>query len=128
MVRKSEEAFEELNQPQHNEVKTCLVQQFQDSAEEAEKLFGKDSFASIQDGKLRLKRDDKALIPASVTNLQKAIEASMPSVRIEQLLMEVDQQIGFSRHFVPIQQHGSCPKFFTKLLLLRSYLRQPILG
>lgn len=59
---------------------------------EAEKRFELDSFAEIRGGSLQLQRDDKAEIPESVTRLQKVIDASMPSIRIEQLLMEVDQQ------------------------------------
>ena len=35
------------------------------------------------------------------------IDAGMPSIGVEPLLIEVDQQINFSRHFVPIQQHHS---------------------
>ncbi len=45
------------------------------------------------------------------------IDASMPSIRIEQLLMEVDKLTGFSRHFASIQQHGSKPKNFYKTLI-----------
>lgn len=114
---KREAVFAELDRPLQKDAKVFLVQQFGKSAEQAEKLFGKDGFASIQKGKLHLKRDDKALIPASVSNLQKVINASMPTVRIEQLLMEVDRLTGFSRHFVPIQQHGSRPENFYKILI-----------
>ena len=41
----------------------------------------------------------------------------MPSVRIEQLLMEVDRLTRFSDHFIPIQQHGSRPPHFYKTLM-----------
>ena len=41
----------------------------------------------------------------------------MPFIRIEQLLMQVDKQTGFSRHFVPIQRHGSKPKNFYKTMI-----------
>ncbi|KER05248.1 Tn3 family transposase [Photorhabdus temperata subsp. temperata] len=68
-------------------------------------------------GSLWLKRDDKAEIPEAVARLQKVIDASMPSIRIEQLLMEVDQQTHFSRHFIPDQQHNSRPKHFYKTLI-----------
>ncbi|MDX2508976.1 MAG: hypothetical protein QNK28_05420, partial [Desulfobacterales bacterium] len=87
-----EESFKELNQPKAGKAKPLLTQQFTASAAKAEKTFGQDGFATIHAGKLRLKRDDKAYIPASVSNLQKAINTSMPAVRIEQLLMEVDQK------------------------------------
>jgi hypothetical protein len=73
------------------------------------KQFGRDNFAKIQNGRLKLKRDDKATIPDSVTKLQKVIDTSMPSIRIEQLLMAVDELTHFSRHFIPIQGHRSRP-------------------
>jgi len=112
-----EKAFEELQQPQQSEAKSCLIHQFRNSAEQAQKQFGQDNFAEIENGKLRLKRDDKAPIPDSVTNIQKAIDASMPYIRIEQLIMEVDSLTGFSRYFVPIQKHDSRPEHFYKTLI-----------
>ena len=41
----------------------------------------------------------------------------MPSIRIEELLMEVDRETNFTRHFIPIQQHHSRPKNFYKTLI-----------
>lgn len=111
------DSFEELRQPKKCEVKNHLIKQFRSSTDLAKKRFDHDKFAEIINGKLRLKRDDKALIPPSVTNLQNAIDISMPTIRIEQLLMEVDQLTGFSRHFVPIQRHQSRPKNFYKTLI-----------
>lgn len=112
-----EASFEELHQPRKDEVKIHLVEGFRASADLAKKRFDHDKFAEIKDGKLKLKRDDKALIPLSVTHLQNVIDTSMPTIRIEQLLMEVDQLTGFSRHFVPIQRHQSRPKNFYKSLI-----------
>ena len=66
---------------------------------------------------MRLKKDDKAEIPDAVIKLQKVIDASLPPIRIEQLLMEVDRQTGFSRHFIPLQQHQSRPANFYKTLI-----------
>jgi TnpA family transposase len=112
-----EASYAELQQPHQQEIKASLALQFRQSVGEAEKRFGLDDFAEIENGKLRLKRDDKAAIPVSVTNLQKAIDASMPSIRIEQLLMEIDRLTNFSRHFTPVQQHNARPKNFYKTLL-----------
>lgn len=64
-----------------------------------------------------MKKDDKAEIPEKVNQLQKLIDASMPSIRIEQLLMAVDKQTNFSRHFVPVQNHNARPKNFYKTLM-----------
>ena len=112
-----EAAYTELQQPTQENVKTVLILEFHQIVGEAEKRFELDSFAKIKGGNLRLQRDDKAEIPESVTRLQKVIDASMPSIRIEQLLMEVDQQTHFSRHFIPDQQHNSRPKHFYKTLI-----------
>ena len=110
-------AFKELHQPRKDKVKIHLVEEFRISTDLAKKRFDHDKFAEVKDGKLKLKRDDKALIPSSVTHLQNVIDSSMPTIRIEQLLMEVDQLTGFSRHFVPIQRHQSRPTNFYKSLI-----------
>jgi len=112
-----ETAYAELQQPFQDSVKSTLTLQFHSSVGTAEKQFGLDSFATIVDGKLKLKRDDKAKIPDNVTKLQKLIDSSMPTIRIEQLLMEVDKETNFSRHFIPVQQHQSRPKNFYKTLI-----------
>ena len=52
-----------------------------------------------------------------MTTLQKVIDARLPLIRIEQLLMEVDHLTGFSRHFTPLQGHQSRPPHFYKTLL-----------
>ncbi|MBM4206663.1 MAG: DUF4158 domain-containing protein [Gammaproteobacteria bacterium] len=85
-------AYEELAQPHQDAVKSVLLSRFRQSVDKAEKCFGLDTFSEIKDGNLKLKKDDKAEIPDEVLRLQKAIDASLPSIRIEQLLMEVDQR------------------------------------
>lgn len=112
-----EASYEELQQPYQDAVKSTLALQFHQAVGKAEKSFDLDTFADIKDGKLRLKKDDKAEIPDTVIKLQKVIDASLPPIRIEQLLMEVDRQTGFSRHFIPIQQHQSRPANFYKTLI-----------
>lgn len=107
----------ELQQPKQHEAKAKIILQFNQCVCQAKERFGLYNFAEIQHGKLRLKRYDKAIIPAYVTNLQKAIDASMPFIRIEQLLMDVDKLTSFGRHFKPVQSHNSRPKNFYKTLL-----------
>lgn len=94
-----------------------LTHQFHEASELAKQRFALDDFATIEDGKLKLKRYDKIAIPPAVTTLQKVINARLPFIRIEQLLMEVDQLTGFSRHFTPVQGHRSRPPHFYKTLL-----------
>jgi TnpA family transposase len=110
-------SFNDLQQPQKPEAKAVLTQQFHEASDLAKHRFAFDDFAAIQDGKLKLKRDDKVAVPPSVTTLQKVINARLPLIRIEQLLMEVDHLTGFSRHFTPLQGHPSKPPHFYKTLL-----------
>lgn len=112
-----DDSYLELQQPVQSEAKALLVQQFHDEVITAKKRFPHDNFAQIQQHKLKLKRDDKLPTSDAVTKLQKTIDASMPTIRIEQLLMEVDQLTHFSQHFTPIQAHRSRPQQFYKTLL-----------
>ena len=110
-------AYIELKQPTQQVAKAKLVQQFHSDVITAKKQFALDDFAQIQSDRLKLKRDDKLPISDTVTKLQKTIDANMPSIRIEQLLMEVDQLTHFSRHFIPIQDYSFKPKHFYKTLM-----------
>jgi hypothetical protein len=107
-----EAAYEDLQQPFKDQVKAQLILQFHQSVGEADKRFSLDTFADIKNGNLKLKRDDKADIPEEVKKLQKVIDANMPSIRIEELLMEVDKETNFTRHFILVKQHQSRPKNF----------------
>jgi TnpA family transposase len=110
-------SFAELQQPQPHEIKVSLTTQFHEAVTTAKKQFGLDHFAEIQHDQLKLKREEKVALPDAVTRLQKVIEASLPAIRIEQLLMEVDQLTQFSQYFTPIQGHQARPKQFYKTLL-----------
>jgi TnpA family transposase len=110
-------SFEELQQPQKHEVRAVLTQQFHQAIVQANQAFPFDDFAAIDDGKLRLKRYDKVTVPPAVAILQKVIDTRLPSIRIEQLLMEVDQLTHFSRHFTPLEAHQSKPAHFYRTLL-----------
>ena len=110
-------AYTDLKQPQPHEVKQVIAECFQKSVSEAQERFGQDSFAEIDNGRLKLKRDDKLDVTNEVSRLQKVIDTRMPTIRIEQLLMEVDQMTHYSRHLVPIQRHNSRPKHFYKSLM-----------
>ena len=106
-----------LQQPPPQEAKAVLTQQFHEATALAQQRFAGDDFAEIQEGKLKLKRDDNVAPPAAVPALQKVIEARLPLIRIEQLLMEVDHLTHFSRHFTPVQGHAARPPQFYRTLL-----------
>ncbi len=112
-----ENSYQDLEQPYQSEVKSTLILQFHQSIGEAQNRFKLDDFAKIKDSKLKLRKYDKAEIPDGVLKLQKTIDSSMPSIRIEQLLMEVDKETNFSKHFMPVQQHHSRPKNYYQTLL-----------
>ncbi len=112
-----DESYIELNQPKKDKARETIISQFQNSSNCAIEKFNNDDFAIIINRKLKLKREDKVNVDKSVNLLQKTIDASMPYIRIEQLLMDVDKQTGFSKHFIPIQHHRSRPKHFYKTLI-----------
>ncbi len=60
------------------------------------------SFVSIEDGRLHLKKADALEIPNSAKQLHHVIETNMRHIRIEDLLQEVDQVCNFSREFRPL--------------------------
>jgi hypothetical protein len=110
-------SYTTLQQPPPQEAKAVLTHQFHEATTQAQERFACDDFAEIQDGKLKLKRYDKVAVPAAVTTLQKVIEARLPMIRIERLLMDVDHLTHFSRHFTPVQGHAARPPHFYRTLL-----------
>jgi len=98
-------------------VRGILTHQFQEVPTLARERFGRDHFATIEEGRLKLKRADKVALPAALTTLQKVIDTRLPSIRIERLLMEVDHLTQFSRHFTPLQGSQSRPQQFYRTLL-----------
>lgn len=81
-----ETAYRTLHQPQPQEVQAVLTREFQAALRQTQEHFSGDDFATIEDGRLKLKRDDKVALPSAVTTLQKVIDTRLPSIRIEQLL------------------------------------------
>ena len=59
-------------------------------------------FATVQDGRLKLKRPDALPVPRQVRRLRETLKASLPRVRIEDLLQDVDEWCGFTRAFQPL--------------------------
>ena len=59
-------------------------------------------FATVQDGRLKLKQPDALPVPRAVRELRDTIKASLPRVRIEDLLQDVDEWCGFTRAFQPL--------------------------
>lgn len=106
-----------LEQPTQQEVKAVLTGDFHSSVLLAQDRFSEDSFAQIQDNQLKLSRYAKVPVPPEVNTLQKVINARLPLIRIERLLIEVDELTQFSRHFTAVSGHQSQPRLFYKTLL-----------
>jgi Tn3 transposase DDE domain len=68
--------------------------------------------AAVKDGRLKLKQRDAMAIPRALRELRATIGASLPRVRIEDLLQDVDEWCGFTRAFQPLggyQPRGADP-------------------
>ncbi len=116
--KQREQLYEELGQNINaNDSIKILCDSFHKNTNKAENQFGLDGFANIKNGKLILHRDDKIEEGEDVKYLQQVINDNIPKIRIEQLLFEVDQKLGFSRLFTPIHKQKSTPKGFYKTML-----------
>ena len=111
-------AYEELHLiKNHQQAALELAEFFNKTARLASKKFGKDGFAEIKHGKLKLKKKEAVEIPADVQRLQALIASYLPKIKIEQLLLEVDKMTRFSRHFTPLHGQKSEPQKFYKTLI-----------
>jgi TnpA family transposase len=60
------------------------------------------SFAQLHEGRLVYSRDEGDDEPDQVTELRRVIETRLSRIRIEDLLVEVDQWCGFTRELTPL--------------------------
>lgn len=111
-------AYQQLGIEENSQIAVAnVVERFHQTAKTAEKQFGQDDFADIQQSKLVLRKKDKIDIPIDVERLQSLINSYLPKIKIEQLLIEVDHMTGFTKHFTPIHGQESQPKQFYKTLI-----------
>lgn len=68
---------------------------------------GDNTFAAIDDNKLKLSRRKALDVPESVRTLRRVVETHMPRVRIEDLLVDVDRWCGFTRELMPISGYSA---------------------
>lgn len=75
------------------------------------------TFATIINGQLHLKRPDALEVPESAQQLRRAIETNMPQIRIEDLLQQMDQRCRFLQEFRPLGGYTSrAPNLHLTLL------------
>jgi len=85
-----------------DQVVAHLTKEFEDVARKTAAGMSANRFASISEGRLKLHRRDALELSDRVLKLRRLIETSLPPVRIEALLREVDSWCGFSREFRPL--------------------------
>jgi len=114
---KKDQAYRNLKLPKANYAIQFVKEQFYAETHHAQKRFGLDPFAIIENGQFKLTKDDALDIPSSIKTLQHTIDANLQKIRIEQLLMEVDRETGFTQCFTPLPGHHTKPKLFYKTLI-----------
>jgi TnpA family transposase len=98
-----EQAYQRLDLPADGQVFMArIAAEFDQAARAAERGLPGNRFAEVRDGRLKLKRRDALPIPPAVHQLRATIGASLPRVRIEDLLQDVDEWCGFTGAFQPL--------------------------
>ncbi|MBV8798862.1 MAG: Tn3 family transposase, partial [Alphaproteobacteria bacterium] len=94
-----------------------LTASFEAAARAAANGFARNHFATVHNGRLKLKRADALPIPRELWQLRETFQASYPRVRIEDLLQDVDEWCGFTRAFQPLAGYSSSVKDQKRALL-----------
>ena len=108
-----EQAYQRLDLPADGQAFLArITAEFDQAARAAERGLPSNRFAAVRDGRLKLKRRDALPVPRAVHQLRATIGASLPRVRIEDLLQDVDEWCGFTHAFQPLggyQPRGADP-------------------
>lgn len=86
-----------------NEMIADLKKEFQAAVRGFVKSLDKNEFARIHNGKLKLKRQDAIVEPENTKQLRRVLEAALPRIRIEDLLLEVDARCLFTKELRPLK-------------------------
>lgn len=96
-------AYEQLSLfHEGDQVVDHLMKEFEEVAGQTERGMSNNTFASIHNGQLKLKRRDALEVSDRVKKLRRLIDSGLPRVRIEDLLRDVDTWCGFTREFRPL--------------------------
>jgi TnpA family transposase len=98
-----EQAYQRLDLPTDGQ--TFLIKitaEFDRVVQAAERGFTTNRFATIKDGRLKLKKRDAMPVSRALRALRTMISASLPKVRIEDLLQDVDEWCRFTTAFQPL--------------------------
>jgi TnpA family transposase len=80
----------------------ALRARFDEAAGAAAGGLSRNLFARIQDGELRLQKPDALPITPGLRKLRAVIAASLPQVRVEDMLRQVDRWTGLARALTPL--------------------------
>jgi TnpA family transposase len=98
-----QDAYARLSVPPHpEEALGALRTAFDRAADIAAASLPHNPFARIQNGELRLHRPDALPLTPQVRQLRAVFASSLPQVRIEDMLRQVDQWTGLSRALTPL--------------------------
>jgi len=98
-----EQAYKSLALPRDGQAFIAkITAEFERVARAAEHGMPGNRFVSIVNGRLKLKKRDALAVSHVVRELRASIAASLPRVRIEDLLQDVDEWCGFTRAFQPL--------------------------
>jgi len=90
-----------------NDLFTDLRNEYIESLNQAKSALATNSFFTITDGKIHLKKPDALEIPEGTKQLRAAVESNIRHIRIEDLLQEVDRACAFTREFRPLGGYKS---------------------
>ena len=102
-------AYDARQQPPQHAAKAGLTQQCHEARTLAKQRCACDDCAAIEEGKRTVTRDDNIAVPPAVTTVQKVIQARLPVIRSEPLLLAGAHRTGFRRHCTPVPGHQARP-------------------
>jgi TnpA family transposase len=98
-----EQAYRRLDLPIDGQIFIAkITAEFDRAARAAERGLPGNRFASITNGRLKLKKRDALAISRAVRELRATVSSSLPRVRIEDLLQDVDEWCHFTSAFQPL--------------------------
>ena len=80
-----------------------MQRELDQQSEQTEAGLPDNTYASITKDRLKLSRDKADPEPESVKQLRRIIESHLPQIRIERLLVEVNEMCGFTRQLPPAE-------------------------
>ncbi|NQU33644.1 MAG: Tn3 family transposase [Bacteroidetes bacterium] len=93
--------------PKSKEFVRDLKKQFLDAANKADNHFPEDSFVTIVQGKLSLKKRPTKVKSKDLAKLDKELKARMPGINIVDLLVETVKWVPLKQFFGPLSGHQS---------------------